>query len=707
MKISLPISKSIANRILLLQAIHGDPLMRVSADMPDDVLVLHDALQKIRELYGTPAQYASSPSPSPCGEGRGGVIPLKNCATALRFLQVHIAKCYPGAPITLTGDPRLMERDGAPTTQTTSARILHGEPIPVSPDESPYITMSRRIRESYLSPLRGEPERGLLLEACWSSASYWYEYVAIHGGELLLEGLKPDSLQGDRIVADLYAKYFGVQTTFTPDGARISKTPSLFSPPPEGRVRVGFSNCPDLYPAIALTCERLGMTLDASGTERLRYKESDRIEAVRLHEVRNDHRMAMALMAADFPVSKDEQQCIAKSYPRFVEFFDQITTVERRSNDGRTTVEADVSTPLLTHITPRRGINDDNLGKKHALSKLIHAATTEYVWLHDDDVIWPKAANNQSSIFSSPIMGGLRGAPDLIILPLRMVSSPIMGGLRGAPDLIILPLRMVSPSLEGRVGVGLSLQIIEYTAIQELTMRTAKRGHAVMCSGANLIVRREAWLECEPDLHPEVPSGDDMFLLEAMKKRGMKIAVIDEPDYTAVVRPAPTWRAFFRQRMRWAGKAPKYTDPDIIRCGALIVAANLLQLLCPLIILVKFPIEYSLIRQRQMREQKSQFSILNSQFSNLNSQFSILKSQFSILNSQFSTLNSQFSIHNSPTLTSSSFPSAWRQFSILNSQFSIHKSQFSILFIALLLEILYPFYILISLLGGLFRQKKW
>ena len=645
--IKLPISKSIANRILLLQAIHGDPLMRVSADMPDDVLVLHDALQKIRELYGTPAEWHFSPSL----EGRVGVgLYLKNCGTALRFLQVHIAECYPGAPITLTGDPRLMERDGAPTTQTTSARILHGEPIPVSPDESPYITMSRRIRESYLSPLRGEPERGLLLESCWSSASYWYEYVAIHGGELLLEGLKPDSLQGDRIVADLYATHFGVQTTFTPEGARIAKTPSLFSPPPEGRVRVGFSNCPDLYPAIALTCERLGMTLNASGTERLRFKESDRLEAVRLHEVRNDHRMAMALMAADFPVAKDEQQCIAKSYPRFVEFFDQITTVERRSNDGQTTVKANVTTPTITHITPRRGINDDNLGKKHALSKLIHAATTEYVWLHDDDVVLPPAA--------------VKGQSDKV---------PSTKDLFGEADLIILPLKMESTSLPLQGGVGGGLQIAEYTAIQELTMRTAKRGHAVMCSGANLIVRREAWLACEPDLHPEIPSGDDMFLLEAMKKRGMKIAVIDEPDYTAVVRPAPTWRAFFRQRMRWAGKAPKYTDPDIIRCGALIVAANLLQLLCPLIILVKFPIEYSLIRQRQMREQKSQISNLKSQISNHNSQFTILNSQFSILNSQISILNSQFSI----------------------------------LSIALLLEILYPFYILISLLGGLFRQKKW
>ena len=642
--IKLPISKSIANRILLLQAIHGDPLMRVSSDMPDDVLVLHDALQKIRELYGTPAEWHFSPSL----EGRGGeglLIPLKNCGTALRFLQVHLEKCYPGAPVTLTGDPRLMERNGAPTTQTTSARILHSEPIPVAENESPYITLSRRIKKRY------EAQKSSLSlgegwgEVCWSSAAFWYEYVAIHGGELLLEGLKKDSLQGDRIVADLYAKYFGVQTTFTPEGARIAKTPSLFSPPPEGRVRVGFFNCPDLYPAIALTCERLGITLHAFGTDRLRFKESDRLEAVRLHEVRNDHRMAMALLAADFLVPKghgyflirnqdsasvpdfydgnDLQKIIAKSYPRFVEFFDQITTVERRSNDGQTTVKANVTTPTITHITPRKGINDDHLGKKHALSKLIHAATSEYVWLHDDDVIWPPAAlNSQFTSTESPLSLG--------------------EGWGEAPDLIILPLCM-EPILNSQFSILNSLQIAEYAAIQELTMRTAKRGHAVMCSGANLIVRREAWLACEPDLHPEIPSGDDMFLLEAMKKRGYKIAVIDEPDYTAVVRPAPTWRAFFRQRMRWAGKAPHYTDPDILRCGALIVAANLLQLLCPLILLVKFPIEYSLIRRRQMREQ--------------------------------TTINYQLSIVN--------------------------------FLVALLLEFLYPFYMFASLLGGFYRQRKW
>ena len=533
--------------------------MRVSADMPDDVIVLHDALEVLQN-YKSPLTTNHSPL----------TLHLKNCGTALRFLQVHLEKRYPGEPITLTGDERLMERDGKPTSQTTSARILHGEKIPVEENESPYITMSRRMAENYPISNIQYP-----IESDWSAAAFWYEYVAIHGGELRLEGLTKDSLQGDRVVADIYAKYFGIQTEFVDCGAVIrSISEAVYQP--EGRsvfcqpkaVSIDFSNCPDLYPAVALTCERLGIALKATGIERLRYKESDRIEAVRLHEVRNDHRMAMALMAADFPVSKSDQQCIAKSYPGFADLLHTIQHPTRRSADGEPTVVHKVVIPTISHVTPIRGVNDDNLGKKHALSKLIHAANSEYVWLHDDDVILPKAVNVQSDKVQST-------KTDLIILPLRMES------------------KNEKPSLLEK------LQIAEYAAIQELTMRTAKKGKAVMCSGANLIVKREVWLACEKELHPEIPSGDDMFLLEAVKRHGYKIAVIDEPDYTAVVRPLTSWKAFFRQRMRWAGKAPKYTDKDIIRYGRLVAAANIAQLLCPPIILIKFPIEYSLIRKRE------------------------------------------------------------------------------------------------------------
>ena len=226
----------------------------------------------------------------------------------------------------------------------------------------------------------------------------------------------------------------------------------------------------------------------------------------------------------------------------------------------------------ITVIVPRRGINNEGKGKKHALYRLISAAETEYVWMQDDDVAFKTA--ELSDRFAVGSQTAILSDNDLLILPLRMESEN------------------EKPSLLER------LQIAEYAAIQQLTMETAKRGHAVMCSGANLIAKRDRWLESYEDLHPEIASGDDMFLLESFKRRGLKIGMSESEKLTAIVRPHTSWRAFWQQRMRWAGKAPKYTDKDILLCGAIVLLANVLQLLCPLVLLVKFPLEYTLIKKR-------------------------------------------------------------------------------------------------------------
>ena len=219
-------------------------------------------------------------------------------------------------------------------------------------------------------------------------------------------------------------------------------------------------------------------------------------------------------------------------------------------------------------IIPRRGVNDDGKGKKYALHKLISAASAEYVWLMDDDVLpAPRASLDR---------------------PLEVLAEGI--------DLLILPLRMCS--VNARPNLIERLQIAEYAAIQQLTIESALRGHPVMCSGANLIVRRSRWLESYPDIHPGVPSGDDMFLLESFKRRGLVVSVIDDPDYTATVYAQATLAALLRQRMRWAGKAPYYRDRDILLCGIIVAGANILQILCPLVIFIKFPLEYCLVRKR-------------------------------------------------------------------------------------------------------------
>ena len=349
MQIELPISKSIANRLLILQAIHGDGLMTVSCDMPDDVRIMSEAIRLL-------------------GERREARIDLGNCGTAMRFLTAYCAQLE-GQTVILDGAVRMHHRpigqlvdalreigadiaylgeEGFPplrikgcildkhrivtlnnpqSTQFVSALLLIGANVQTN-STSPYITLTREIIERYLQRVRRanyseQSERTTAqrftvsianeLEKDWSSAAFWYEYVALHGGEITLPGLFRDSLQGDNVVADIFA-HLGVSTQYTEEGIVIYSSP--LHPTPY-TLHQDFASCPDLYPAVALTCERLGIELHATGVESLPLKESDRLRAVREHRTDHDHRMAMALLIAGYEV--DDTACISKSYPQFFE----------------------------------------------------------------------------------------------------------------------------------------------------------------------------------------------------------------------------------------------------------------------------------------------------------------------------------------------------------------------------------------------------
>ena len=343
MRIELPISKSIANRLLILQATHGDELMPVSDSMPDDVRIMSEAIRLL-------------------GERREARIDLGNCGTAMRFLTAYCAQLE-GQTTILDGIERMRHRpigqlvdalreigadieylseEGFPplrikgctldkrrivtinnpqSTQFVSALLLIGANVQTN-STSPYITLTRTLIEQHAltsSPYRLAPSA---LERDWSSAAFWYEYVALHGGEITLLGLSRDSLQGDKVIADIFA-HLGIYTTYTAEGVVISSSP--LHPTPY-TLHHDFSACPDLYPAIALTCERLGVELHATGVESLPLKESDRLRAVREHRTDADHRMAMALLIAGYEV--DDTACISKSYPNFIEHFRHINSLK-------------------------------------------------------------------------------------------------------------------------------------------------------------------------------------------------------------------------------------------------------------------------------------------------------------------------------------------------------------------------------------------
>ena len=347
-RIFLPISKSIANRWLMLQAIHGDGLMTVSCDMPDDVRMMSEAIGLL-------------------GERREARLDLGNCGTAMRFLTAYCAQLE-GTTVILDGVERMRHRpigqlvdalreigagieylgeEGFPplrikgcvldkhrivtinhpqSTQFVSALLLIGANVQTD-STSPYITLTRTLIQHYTT--LHQSTQHYTIERDWSSAAFWYEYVALHGGEIELPGLYKDSLQGDKVVADIFA-HLGVTTQYTEDGIRIYRSQAILNSKflfrPKGSndyfLIQDFSACPDLYPAVALTCERLGIELHATGTESLALKESDRLRAVAEHRTDADHRMAMALLVAGYEV--DNTACISKSYPLFLEQWNNI-----------------------------------------------------------------------------------------------------------------------------------------------------------------------------------------------------------------------------------------------------------------------------------------------------------------------------------------------------------------------------------------------
>ncbi len=192
------------------------------------------------------------------------------------------------------------------------------------------------------------------VESDWSAASYWYAVAAVaNRAEIQLNGLLPDSLQGDSVVARLMEE-FGVNTTFTNSGVLIKNGGTVTN-----HFEHDFTDCPDLGPTFVALCGAMGIPARFYGLESLAIKESDRTAALAIElkkvgvvfeqngeywqlipnnealnssktiefDTYNDHRLAMALSVFSIVLSEikiNNPQVIIKSYPTFWDDFMQI-----------------------------------------------------------------------------------------------------------------------------------------------------------------------------------------------------------------------------------------------------------------------------------------------------------------------------------------------------------------------------------------------
>ena len=396
-----PPSKSQAHRLLICAAL-GKSTVRIFCDsLNDDLCATMESLNAI----GAEITYSDGAfEVLPVKTRRGGTMPCGESGSTLRFL-LPVAAAL-GADATLTGKGKLPMRPmdtlfyaltehGIALTElrpdahlplVCKGKLTPGEyslpgdissqyftgllfALPLLQSPSNINIIGELTSASYvgmtLDALRRssieieEPDGGfsvpapqeyrlsspVRVEGDWSAAAFWLVAGVIGNEALTISGMNAASLQGDRRIID-HLRKMGADISIT-DEAVIASPSQLHC------AELDCTDTPDLVPILGIAAAAAeGETL-FTHVGRLRYKESDRLEAMRTllasfgifseigedsYMVRGgkavvqspidsfgDHRIAMsaAIMStiAEGETIINNAECVAKSYPLFYEDF--------------------------------------------------------------------------------------------------------------------------------------------------------------------------------------------------------------------------------------------------------------------------------------------------------------------------------------------------------------------------------------------------
>ena len=197
------------------------------------------------------------------------------------------------------------------------------------------------------------------IEADWSGAAPFLTAGAIFG-DVEVTGLDTTSLQADISILDILMQAGASMSQLDEPTGSIHIKRAPLSP-----FHADLNNCPDLFPMVAVLAAFCPGDSHLLGVQRLRHKETDRAQAIeemltqmgvpvqidddqmtitgmgltqRLasgkllkggsYASHADHRMVMALkvasLGADSPVVIDDETCVAKSFPQFIELFEKL-----------------------------------------------------------------------------------------------------------------------------------------------------------------------------------------------------------------------------------------------------------------------------------------------------------------------------------------------------------------------------------------------
>ena len=310
-EIKLPSSKSISNRVLIINALGKGEFMPQNLSDCDDTRVMIEALSSANETIdimaaGTAMRFltaflsVTNNHKTLTGTQRMQQRPIQLLVNALRELGATIeyvgnegfpplkfaGKSLQGGEIRLEGNISSQYISAllmiAPILKEGLTLHLTGEII-----SKPYINLTLQLMHDFGADAQwiggntikvsSKPYNSIpfTVESDWSAASYWYEIVALSpNAEVELSGLFPNSYQGDSEVAGLFAQ-LGVNTSFTDKGVLLTKNGKLTD-----KMEYDFISQPDLAQTFVVTCALLGVPFHFTGLQSLKIKETDRMAAL-------------------------------------------------------------------------------------------------------------------------------------------------------------------------------------------------------------------------------------------------------------------------------------------------------------------------------------------------------------------------------------------------------------------------------------------
>ena len=309
-RIQLPASKSISNRLLILEALASRPgTLRGISESKDTCVMQHALSSGEREVNighaGTAMRFLTAflsigrgeriltgsdrMQNRPIGKlvealnelgadisyaGKSGYPPLKIRGKAIRGGDIHVDSSISSQFISA-----LMMI--GPSLQEGLTIHLENETVSLS-----YLHLTMNLMRDYgidvlLSGktihIPGIEYAGMdqEVESDWSAASYWYAMASLSGNvNLHLTGLKQGSYQGDSVLPELFTS-FGIGTRFREDGILLHKIDQRGH-----ELDFDFRDNPDLVQTMAVLCGLMEKPFYFRGTKTLQIKETDRIHAL-------------------------------------------------------------------------------------------------------------------------------------------------------------------------------------------------------------------------------------------------------------------------------------------------------------------------------------------------------------------------------------------------------------------------------------------